>query len=113
MKELYWLFGKKSGMSLENKILIYKAVIIPIWAYDIELWGCASKSSIAIIQRAQLKILRAIVDAPWYVTNQMIHHDQSIPTVKHTIQKRSQKHHQRLKTHGNHLLHPLMQERNN
>jgi hypothetical protein len=33
---------KKSYLSIDNKLLIYKTVINPIWTYDIELWGCAS-----------------------------------------------------------------------
>jgi hypothetical protein len=43
-KQLYWLLGRKSPLSLENKVLIYMVVIKPIWTYDIELWGCASNS---------------------------------------------------------------------
>ena len=52
-KEINWLTGRNSNLSLENKLLVYKAVIKPIWTYGIELWGCASKSNIAIIQRTQ------------------------------------------------------------
>jgi hypothetical protein len=63
-KEVNWLLGKKSLLSIENKLLIYKAVIKPIWSYGIELWGCASKSKIVIKQRSQSKILRAIANAP-------------------------------------------------
>jgi hypothetical protein len=63
-KEINWLTGKKSHLSIENKLLIYKAVIKPIWSYGIELWCCASKSNIVNMQRSQSKILRAIVNAP-------------------------------------------------
>jgi len=52
-KEINWLIGKKSNLSIENKILVFKAVIKPIWTYGIELWGCASKSNTAIMQGAQ------------------------------------------------------------
>jgi hypothetical protein len=62
-KELNWLIGKKSYLSIDNKLLIYKTVIKPIWTYGTELWGCASKTNIAIIQRAQCKILRSITNA--------------------------------------------------
>jgi hypothetical protein len=44
-KEITWLIGKKSHLSMENKLLIYKAVIKPIWSYRIELWDGASKSN--------------------------------------------------------------------
>jgi hypothetical protein len=48
IKELYWLIGKKSHLSIDKKLLIYKTVIKPIWTYGIELWGCASKSNVAL-----------------------------------------------------------------
>ena len=64
-----WLMGKKFHLSIENKLLNYKAVIKPIWSYGIELWDCASKSNIVIMQRSQTKILRAIAKAPRYITN--------------------------------------------
>ena len=49
-KEINWLVGKKSHLSIENKLLIYKAVIKQIWSYGTELWGCVSKSNI-VMQR--------------------------------------------------------------
>jgi hypothetical protein len=66
---------KKSYLSIDNKLLIYKTVIKPIWTYGIELWGCASETNIAIIQRAQSKILRPLKNAPWYVSNLTLHKD--------------------------------------
>jgi hypothetical protein len=39
--------------TFDNKLLIYKAVIKPIWMYGCELWGCASRTNIHIIQRFQ------------------------------------------------------------
>ena len=69
-KELYWIIGKHSPLSLPNKLLIYKAILKPTWAYGIELWGCASPSNIAKIQRYQSKLLRLIKNVPRFVTNQ-------------------------------------------
>jgi len=31
VKDLYWLIGRKSPLSLENKLLLYKTIIKPIW----------------------------------------------------------------------------------
>jgi hypothetical protein len=109
-KELYWLLGRKSNLSLDNKILLYKSIITPTWTYGIELWGCASKSNIAVIQRCQPKILRAIVDAPRYVTNDMIHKHLGVPTVQEVIHERSIKHRTKLASHPNPLLHPLLRD---
>jgi hypothetical protein len=38
-KQMNWLIGRKSQLSLENKLLIYKVILKPIWTYGIELWG--------------------------------------------------------------------------
>jgi hypothetical protein len=34
-REIYWLIGKYSPLSLENKLLIYKTVLKPMWTYGI------------------------------------------------------------------------------
>ena len=67
-------------------------IITPIWTYGIELWGCICKSNIAVTQRCQSKILRAIVYTPRYVTKDMIHTDLGIPTVNKVIHDSSIKH---------------------
>jgi hypothetical protein len=86
---MYWFLGKKSSLSLENKLLFYKVIIKPIWTYGIELRGCSSKSNVNIIQRFQPKTLRLIAGAPRYVSNQTLHAHLSITTVKEERQKNS------------------------
>jgi hypothetical protein len=49
----YWLLSHKSKLSTSNKILIYKAILMPIWTYWIQLWGAASTSNIEILERFQ------------------------------------------------------------
>jgi len=84
-QEINWLIGKKSYFSIENKLLILIAVMKPMWGYGIELWGCASKSNSVVMQRSQCKILRAIANAPRYVTNYTLHTDFNIPYVSDVI----------------------------
>jgi hypothetical protein len=79
---MYWLFGRKSLLSLSNKILLYKTILKPIWTYGIQLWGTASTSNVEILERFQSKALRLIVEAPWYVPNTLILRDLHMPTVK-------------------------------
>jgi hypothetical protein len=107
IKQMNWLIGSKSNLAVENKILIYKAIIIPIWTYGLELWCCASKS-ISIIQRSQSKILRLIVDAPWTVSNATLHADLDISSVQDVLQQRSNKRYNKIKTHENPLLKTLL-----
>ena len=69
-----------------------------MWSYGIELWGCASKSNIVIIQRYQYKILRTITKAPRYITNHTLHTDFNIPYVSDVS------HHNKLEAHPTPLL---------
>ncbi|KAJ4429608.1 hypothetical protein ANN_21794 [Periplaneta americana] len=78
-----------------------KLILKPIWTYGIQLWGTASNSNIEILQRYQSKTLRSIVTAPWYVRNDVIHHDLNISTVKEEISKFSKKYLHRLNQHPN------------
>jgi hypothetical protein len=109
VKDLYWIIGRKSPASLESKALLYKTIIKPIWTY-IELWGCASKSHIAKMQRSQSKILRMIIKAPWYVTNQTLHDDLKVSFIKDVIQEKSINHHDKLENHSNPILKPLVEQ---
>jgi hypothetical protein len=86
---MYWLMGRNSKLSLENKILRYKTIIKPIWTYVAEIWGFASKSNISIIQISHSKILRMIANAPCYVRNITLHEDLNVPLVKEVIKQRS------------------------
>jgi hypothetical protein len=73
--------GRKSKLSLENKTLIYKCILKPIWTYGIQLWGCAKPSNTKIIQRLQSNVLRTITNVPWYVSNFTLHNDLQIPFI--------------------------------
>jgi hypothetical protein len=74
-KKYYWLLGKNSQLSAENKLLLYKIILKPVWTYGIELWGGIKPSNTKILQAFQSKTLRLITNAPWFVTNQTLHTD--------------------------------------
>jgi hypothetical protein len=52
---MYWLLGHKPKLSTSNKLLVYKAILKPIWTYEIKLWGTASTSNIEILERLQIE----------------------------------------------------------
>jgi len=66
--------------------------------------GCASKSNTVIMQRSQSKILRAIANALWFVTNHTLHADFNSPYESDVIHERINKHHNKLEAHPNPLL---------
>jgi hypothetical protein len=101
---MYWLLGRKSKLSISNKLLIYKAILKPIWMYGIQLWGTTSNSIIAILERFQSKLLNLIVNAPWSVPNSVIRKDLRIPSVKEEISRFSSLYAVRLRAHTNELI---------
>jgi hypothetical protein len=107
-REIYWLIVKHSPLSLENKLLIYKALLKPVWTYGLELWGCATKSNIAVIQRYQSKLLRTITNAPRYVSSHTLHSDLHVPHVRTVFQERTANHCTALDSHPNPLIETLV-----
>lgn len=68
-----------------------------------DLWyGVVPKrSNIDIIQRFQNKVLRNIVNAPWYIRNNELHKDLAVELVNDEIKKFAKSHEQRLLQHVN------------
>lgn len=100
-RQLYWLLGSNSEVSLSNKLLVYNQIIKPIWTYGIQLWGCSKKTNLQMIQKTQNKILRTIVNAPWFIRNDDLHRDLKINTVVEETKHHAQKHATKLQLHTN------------
>jgi hypothetical protein len=45
LRQMNWLIGRKSKLTNENKLLLYKAIIKHIWFFGIQLWGCDKPSN--------------------------------------------------------------------
>lgn len=101
LRKMKWLIGSQSKLSIHNKLMLYKQILKPVWTYGIQIWGCAKNNVIKIIQKFQNKVLRTILNAPWYVRNSDIHRDLKINTVEEEIQAKANDHMQRLRIHTN------------
>jgi hypothetical protein len=73
----------------------------PLWANGIQPWGRTKPSNTAIMQRFQNKVLRNIVDAPWYVRNADLHRDLKMDMVTAEIGRYARKLEKRLLHHEN------------
>jgi hypothetical protein len=82
LSKMNWLLGRKSKLSIINKLLVYEVILKPIWTYGIQLWGSASISNIEILERSQGKVLRTITHAPRYLPNTVLRQDLQITSVK-------------------------------
>ena len=100
-KKMYWLLGRNSSLTIYNKLLLYKQIIKPIWTYGIQLWGCTKPTNVRIIQTFQNKVLRNIINAPWYIKNINIHRDLKVDMVDTVIKKFAVSHENRLHHHVN------------
>lgn len=109
-RQMYWLIGRKSQLSLDNKVIIYKAVLRPIWSYGIELWGCSKPSNTKILQTVQSKILRIITGAPWYISNHTLHNDLNIPYITDVVRIHATKYRNRNVGHSNNLVNELLSQ---
>lgn len=112
-RKLYWLMGRNSELSIHNKIKLYNQILKPIWSYGIQLWGCTKKTNLNIIQTFQNKVLRNIVNAPWYIRNKDLHRDLQIKLVSDEVKKFAVKHNQRLQVHQNQEIEPVLDVTNN
>jgi len=79
----------------------------------LHLWGYATKSNIAVIQRYQSKLLRSMTSAPWYVSNQTLHFELRIQYVYMVFRERTATHRTTLDSHRNSPMEPLVHPPNN
>lgn len=98
---------RNNKLSIDNKLLIYKTILKPVWMYGIQMWGSASNSNISMLQRMQNIILRSLSNAPWFMTNTEIHQQLKINTVKEEIHHTTQRYRRRLEKHSNELAEKL------
>jgi hypothetical protein len=109
-RQMYWLLGRDSSLALDNKLVLYKTILKPIWTYRIALWRTASISKMEILQRFQNRMLRVLVNARWYVPNGLIHSDLNVPAVREVITKLSVRYCGTLQAHPNHLANILLED---
>jgi hypothetical protein len=100
-RKIVWLLGRNLELSIYNKLILYKQVLRPVWSYGIQLWGCACDSNIQVIQRFQNKVLKCIVQAPWYIRNSDLHRDLRIETVNDIITRLASSHKKIVQNHIN------------
>lgn len=94
----------KSKLPVYTKLILYKSLLRPIWAYAIQIWGCAKPSQIRTIQAFQSITLRMITSAPWFVSNSSLHSDLKIESVDQLAKKHYRSFYSKLPSHTNPLV---------
>ncbi|GFU99731.1 probable RNA-directed DNA polymerase from transposon BS [Trichonephila clavipes] len=86
-KSLYSLndiIGRKSKLSLKNRLLVYKQYVRPLLLYGCVIWGSAGNVHIDNLQRLQNRALRTIARAPGFLPIYILHEELRVKPI-HTI----------------------------
>uniref|UniRef100_A0A2S2PX53 Putative RNA-directed DNA polymerase n=2 Tax=Sipha flava TaxID=143950 RepID=A0A2S2PX53_9HEMI len=94
----------KSKLPLHNKLILYKAMLRPIWSYGAQIWGCAKPPQLETIEAFQSISLHTITSAPWYISNHTLHKDLNIEAVDNLVKTYYKKFHSKLFLHPNPLI---------
>ncbi|GFW38614.1 RNA-directed DNA polymerase from mobile element jockey [Trichonephila clavipes] len=98
------LVGRRSPLSLENKVILYKQILRPVITYGSPVWGAAAATHMKKVQVMQNKILRVMTNAPWYVRNDVIHNDLQMEPISNYITKLSRNVFKSIEFHDNPII---------
>lgn len=67
--QLYPFLNRKSSLSTRTKLMSNKTCLVPIITYASVVWEQTARANMAKLEVVQQKIIRKIVNTPWYVCN--------------------------------------------
>jgi len=84
---LYPLISRNSALSVDNKLLLYKAVIRPSWSYGCPIYGSAAATNLKRLQIAQNKVLKMCQNLHWRTNTDNVHELAGVEKVNEHILK--------------------------
>ncbi|GFX17271.1 RNA-directed DNA polymerase from mobile element jockey [Trichonephila clavipes] len=72
------LISRRSKLAIRHKVLLYKSIIRPVMSYGSQIWGSAGMCHLKKLHTLTNSFLRQIVNAPWFVRNEVIYRDLKI-----------------------------------
>lgn len=82
LRQLFPLLKRNSCLTTENKLMIYKALIRPIFTYAAPIWSHLSNYAFEPLEIFQNKCLRIIHNAPRYTRTQHLRDISKLPKIK-------------------------------
>lgn len=82
---LYPLINKKSHISTENKLLIYKTIVRPMITYGCQIWSSMCDTNYQKFQISQNKFLRLAGNYPRYTPIKQMHENLKIETISEFV----------------------------
>ena len=87
IKTLYPLISRKSQLNVQNKLLIYKLAIRPIFTYACPAFINIAKTHIKRLQVLQNKALKMVMNRHWRTRTTDLHGDANVPMISDYIDK--------------------------
>ena len=108
---LYSLLKRNSGVSADSKLRIYKSIIRPILTYACPIFINCAKTNFNKLQVFQNKLLRQVFNVRWddFKSNDSIHSQANIPTIREFTLKLTNNFYSRCASHCNDLINNLGQ----
>ena len=101
---LYPLINRKSKLSLENKLILFKTIIRPILTYACPIWSFTSQSNFNKLQVNQNKFLRVIGNFRMFTPIFEMHNTLNIEMLKTHIKRLTLNYFERINKHSNLLV---------
>lgn len=88
---LYPIISRNSALSLDNKLLLYKAALRPIFTYACPVYQQIAKSHLSKLQILQNKLLKMCMNLHWRTSTCEVHERANIPMVAEFIDNNCQR----------------------
>ncbi|GFW23562.1 RNA-directed DNA polymerase from mobile element jockey [Trichonephila clavipes] len=75
------LISRRSKLAIRHKVLLYKSIIRPVMCYGSQIFGSAGMCHLKKLHTLTNSFLRQIVNAPWFIRNEVIYRDLKIKTL--------------------------------
>jgi retron-type reverse transcriptase len=102
--QLNSLVNRRSKMSIQNKVTIYRTIVRPAMMYGSAVWGNVCNTQLHKLQVVQNKFLRAAFKAPWFVRNTQLHREAKLPTIREFLHDAARKFFENAAVHPNPLV---------
>ncbi|GFU22890.1 probable RNA-directed DNA polymerase from transposon X-element [Trichonephila clavipes] len=78
------LISRRSKLAIRHKVLLYKSIIRPVMCYGSQIFGSAGMCHLKKLHTLTNSFLRQLVNATWFVRNEVIYRDLKIkPLLPH------------------------------
>lgn len=102
---LYCLLSRKSHVTIDSKIRVYKSCIRPILTYGCPVFSNAANCHINKLQLLQNKILRMILDIKWndFISTSSVHDSAKVPNIAEFINRLTENFYKKVSNHPSSL----------